>query len=246
MTPSLLLALMLGPVGAGDAAVTRPDPASPAALLERATAAPAPPGLEPQPVPIEPSGAPAAGQPPEDRRDGWRHAIGVGAHAITFYSKQGSQFSFRSGCLGYLGSVGETGAFLHAFFLWPLQARQDGDVFPTGSYYRARQGADLLLGAEHRWTLQPGLELEAGPGLHGTFVYLPGKQGYRDFSAFPLGLGAGGVLRWATRGEGLRRTVTVDTFASVAYDFRDPLHANDLSHGFAVRVGVSVGLGAPR
>jgi hypothetical protein len=40
--------------------------------------------------------------------------------------------------------------------------------------------------------------------------------------------------------------VTVDAHASVAYDFSDPLHADDLAHGVSVRVGVGVGLGARR
>jgi hypothetical protein len=197
-------------------------------------------------LPPEPSAVPPAEEAPAGRLDGWRHAIGLGAHSIQFSSKEGSQFTFHSGTIGYLGSVGVTGPFLQAFFLWPLQARQDGAVYSTGSYYRERRGADLLLGAEHRWAIRPGLELEAGPGLHGTFIYLPGKEGYRDFSAFPLGVGASGVLRWATRAERLRRTVTIDGFASVAYDFRDPLHAEDLAHGYAIRVGVAVGLGAIR
>jgi hypothetical protein len=194
----------------------------------------------------EPSGAPPAEEAHAERLDGWRHAIGIGVHSAQLSSKEGSQYTFHSGSIGYLGSVGVTGPFLQAFFLVPLQARQDGEVYSTATYYRQRRGADLLLGAEHRWALGPGLELEAGPGLHGTFIYLPGKEGYRDFSAFPLGLGASGVLRWATRAERLRRTVTIDGYASVAYDFRDPLHADDLAHGFAVRVGVSMGLGAVR
>jgi hypothetical protein len=190
--------------------------------------------------------APSTEGPPGDRRGGWRHAIGLGAQGNTFFSREQVQYTFYSGSIGYLGSIGVTGGFLHAFLLVPLQARQDGAVYATGAYYRQRLGADLLLGAEHRWAIHRSLELEAGPGIHGTFIYLPGKEGYRDFSAFPLGLGAGAVLRWATRGELLRRTVTVDVYASIAYDFADPLHANDLAHGFAFRVGVGVGLGAGR
>jgi hypothetical protein len=243
----LLLALAVA-VGSGGAAAAQTDspPAAPTELAPPAPEPPSPVPTEVQPLPPEPGGTPLAEEPSVDRRGGWRHAIGLGAHSTTFTSKEGSQYTFYSGCIGYIGSVGVTGAFLHAFYLWPLQARQDGQVYATGAYYRQRQGADLLLGVEHRWAIRSGLELEAGPGLHGTFIYLPGKEGYRDFSAFPLGVGAGGVLRWATRAEQLHRTVTIDAYASVAYDFRDPVHQDDLAHGFAFRVGIGVGLGAVR
>jgi hypothetical protein len=227
--PALLLALAVAPGVRGAAAAPEP---SGLAQLE--------PGFP------EPSVEPAEEEPTGDRRGGWRHAVGLGAQSITFSSKEESRFTFYSGSLGYLGSVGATGGFLHAFLLVPFQARQDGAVYDTASYYRQRLGADLLLGAEHRWAIGPGLELEAGPGLHATFLWLPAKVGYRDFSASPLGLGAGGVLRWATRDELLHRTVTIDVYASVAYDFVDPLHANDLTHGLAFRAGVGVGLGARR
>jgi hypothetical protein len=96
-----------------------------------------------------------------------------------------------------------------------------------------------------RWSYR-GAEAEAGPGLHGTFIYLPGKQGYADFTALPLGVGASGILRWDTRAERLSRVVTVGTYASVAYDFWDPMHARDLAHGFTFRLGAIVGLGGRR
>ena len=128
----------------------------------------------------------------------------------------------------------------------PLQARQDGEAYATANYYRRRSGGDLLIGPEWRWSVRGDLEAEAGPGLHGTFIYLPGKSGYRDFSAVPLGVGAGAVLRWPTRAERLSRVVTVGTYASVAYDLYDPMHADDLTHGFTLRLGVIVGLGERR
>ena len=176
---------------------------------------------------------------------GWRHAVGLGAHSTTFFSREGSQYTFHSGSVGYLGSIGRRGAFVHAFLLLPLQARQDGHVYATSNYYSTRTGGDLLAGPEWRWTVR-GVEAEAGPGLHGTFIYLPGKSGYRDFSAMPLGAGAGAVLRWDTRRERLSRVVVVGTYASVAYDFYDPMHAQDLTHGFTLRVGAIFGLGARR
>jgi hypothetical protein len=185
----------------------------------------------------------------EERRPdhrGWRHAVGVGPHSTTFFSERGSQYTFHSGSLGYLGSLGARGVFLHAFALMPLQARQDGRVYSTANYYRRRAGGDLLLGWQWRWSVRRDLEAEAGPGLHGTLIYLPGEIGYRDFSALPLGLGAGAVLRWGTGARRLSRSVTVGAYASAAFDFYDPLRADDLAHGFTFRTGLLVGLGARR
>ena len=176
---------------------------------------------------------------------GWRHALALGPHSTTFFSREGSQYTFYSASLGYLGSVGARGAFLHAFLLMPLQARQDGHVYATGDYYRTRSGADLMAGPEWRFSFR-GAEAEVGPGVHATFVYLPAKQGFADFSAMPLGLGATTVLSWETRAERLSRAVTVGTYAGLAYDFWDPMHAGDLAHGFTFRIGAIVGLGERR
>jgi hypothetical protein len=173
---------------------------------------------------------------------GWRHALALGPHSTTFLSQEGSQYTFHSASLGYLGSVGEVGAFLHGI---PLQARQDGHVYATGDYYRTRSGLDLMTGPEWRFSFR-GAEAEVGPGLHGTFIYLPGKQGYSDFTACPLGLGAAAVVSWETRAERLSRAVTVGTYAGVAYDLWDPMHAGDIAHGFTFRVGAIVGLGERR
>jgi hypothetical protein len=195
----------------------------------------------------EPAAPPVATDPDAEREvpdpNGWRHGLGLGAHATTFMSKEGSHYGFRSASLGYLGSIGRRGAFLHAFLLLPLQARQDDNAYPTSDRYRQRNGGDFLLGFNMRWAVARDLELEAGPGLHGTVLYLLGKQGYRDFTAFPLGLGAGGVLWWRTGAQRLSRAVTVGTYASLAYDFRDPLHANDIAHGFTFHAGLTLGLG---
>lgn len=221
MTPPLVLALFLA--GALDAA---------------GPAAPATPGTD--------ADRTSEAEEPAQDHGGWRHALGLGPHSTTFFSEEGSQYTFHSGSLGYLGSLGARGAFLHAFALVPLQARQDGSVYATGDYYRRRAGGDLLLGWQWRWSVRRDLEAEAGPGLHGTLIYLPGEIGYRDFSALPLGLGAGGVLRWGTGAQRLSRTVTVGAYASAAFDFYDPLRADDLAHGFTFRTGLLVGLGARR
>jgi hypothetical protein len=188
---------------------------------------------------------PEAEDPLEGHR-GSRHMLGLGPHSTTFFSEEGSQYTFHSGSLGYLGSFGRRGVFVHAFALLPLQARQDGHVYATGDYYRRRAGADLLLGWQWRWSVRGDLEAEAGPGLHGTMIYLPAKRGYRDFSALPLGIGAGAVLRWGTGARRFSRPVTVGTYASAALDFHDPLRAGDLAHGFTLRAGLVVGLGPRR
>lgn len=193
-------------------------------------------------APPEPPGESA---PPPYGHTGWRHELDLGAHSTTFSSKEGSRYQFHSATLGYAGSYGVTGPFLRIAFVAPLQASQDGTLYATANYYRHRYGGDLLLGVQHRWTVR-GAELEAGPGFHGTLIYLPARAGYRDFSALPLGLGLGTSLRWRTRYERLSRVVTLGATASVAYDFRDPAHADDLSRGFTFRVGFAVGLGARR
>ena len=48
------------------------------------------------------------------------------------------------------------------------------------------------------------------------------------------------------RGADVARAVTVGTYAGVAYDFWDPLHAGDLAHGFTFRLGFLAGLGGRR
>ena len=183
--------------------------------------------------------------PGPDPLAGWRHDAGLGAHSTGFTSKEGADFNFNSASLGYLGSVGHSGGFLHLFLLVPLQARQDGHTYATANYYGFRSGTDLLLGAQHRWSLGSA-EVEAGPGFHMMFIYLPGKTGYRNFSALPMGVGAATVVRWKTGGQWLSRTVTLGAYASVAYDYADPVHGNDLTHGFTFRFGATVGLGARR
>jgi hypothetical protein len=190
---------------------------------------------------------PVDGAPPPQpvSLDGWRHDAGLGAHSTTFKSKEGVQYTFHSVNLGYFGSVGSFGGFLHLSWVVPLRAREDGSSYATANYYRRRSGGDLLVGAQHRWALGTA-EVEAGPGIHTTLISLSGKTGYRDFSALPMGVGAAGVVRWKTGADWLSRAVTVGAYASVAYDFLDPAHANDLTHGFTFRLGVSVGLGARR
>ncbi len=177
--------------------------------------------------------------------DGSRHAIAFGPHATTFFSEEGSQYTFLSGSVGYIGSLGVRGPFVYLLALVPLQARQDGRVYATGDYYRRRAGGDLLLGWQWRWSVRTDLEAEAGPGLHATLLYLPGKSGYRDFSALPVGVGGGAVLRWR-QGESFSQPITVGAYFAAAYDLYDPLRADDLAHGFTFSSGFILGLGVGR
>lgn len=183
--------------------------------------------------------------PGQDGLTGWRHELMLGAHTTNFASDEGSHYAFHSAALGYAGSVGALGPFLRVSALLPFQARQDGAVYATANYYRRRSGADLLVGGQKRWTMRSA-ELEVGPGFHATLIDLPGRPGYRDFTALPMGLGVGAALRWHTGAERLARAVTLAATASVAYDFRDPAHANDLAHGFTLQVAVALGLGGRR
>ncbi len=243
-----LLALALAVAAPGDSAAPGPaDAPSPSPAVEGSPAATvrAPPPDDEAAASIAPDvRQPDLSRPGMDHH-GWRHALALGPHSTTFFSREGSQYTFHSASLGYLGSVGAFGAFLHAFLLMPLQARQDGHVYATGNYYRTRSGGDLMTGPEWRFSFR-GAEAEVGPGLHGSFIYLPGKQGFADFTALPLGLGAAAVVSWETRAERLSRAVTVGTYAGLAYDFWDPMHAGDLAHGFTFRVGAIVGLGGRR
>jgi hypothetical protein len=218
----LAAALVAAPDGGGSPAPT----AAPPDDAEPAEASP-PPAL------------PGAG------RQGTRHAVGLGLHSTTFFSEEGSQYTFHSASFGYLGSRGARGPFLQAFALLPLQARQDGRAYPTSDYYSPRAGADLLVGWQWRWTVR-GNEAEAGPGVHTTVLWLPARSGYRDFSAVPLGLGGSAALRWHPGARVLSRPVTLGAYVTAALDLYDPTRAGDLDHGFTFRAGMMASLGARR
>jgi hypothetical protein len=228
------------------------------------SSAPALAGVQPVPASESPSAVPAQSEAPAlaapqlpapleaptetatpDGHSGWRHELDLGAHTTRFSSKEGSDYAFHSATLGYGVSYGLTGPFLRIAAIVPLQATQDGATYATANYYRHREGGDLLVGVQHRFTVR-STEVEVGPGLHGTFIYLPGRAGYRDFTALPLGLGVGASVRWKTSKERLSRVVTWGTTAGIAYDFRDPAHENDITHGFTFRLAIAIGLGARR
>ena len=199
------------------------------------------PGPEPAQTPVEVS--------PEARGDsalpgsGWRQDLGLGLHSTTFWSNQGTQYTFHSLSLGYLNSWGRHGVFVHATGLLPLQGREDGHVYALHEYYGVRYGADLLTGYEWRWRAFENVEAETGGGFHFFFVNLKGLTGYRDFTASPFGLGGDGILRWRNRGRTLWGwPFTLGLYGSAALDLYDPVHGNDLRHGFTFRAGFLVGL----
>lgn len=193
------------------------------------------PRAVPHPASVEPFTA----------RTGARNNLAVGWHATSFVSERGSHYVFHSAAIGYLGSFGARGPFVHATALLPLQARQDGRVYAAADYYGRRVGGDLLAGWQWRWRLRDA-EVEAGPGLHGTVLWMPGRTGYRDFSALPLGVGATSAVRFRGGATVLSRAMTIGAYVSLAYDFYDPLRADDLAHGWTSRFGVLLGLEGSR
>jgi hypothetical protein len=200
------------------------------------------PGPEPEPVqaghdrPLEPPAGPPL------TLGGWRQELGAGLHSTTFFSHEDHHYTFHSLSLGYESSWGRRGPFVHLTGLLPLQGREDGRVYALGPYYRSRYGGDLLTGFQWRWRAFEHVEAEAGAGVHALFVVLKAIRGYRDFSASPFGLGGAGVLRWRT-GRALGSWPwTVGFYGSTALDLYDPIHGNDLRHGFTFRTGVQVGL----
>jgi hypothetical protein len=220
------------------AASAEPGPAGPGADVP-------PPAAESAvtPAPEPDSAAPESPAAPGMDLRGWRQDLALGMDSITFWSHSDHQYTFHSLGLGYLVSWGRRGLFVHATGMLPLQGREDGHVYAIDRFYSAHYGGDLLTGFQWRWRAFRTLEAQAGAGPHATFVVLKGVSGYHDFSASPLGLGAEAMLRWPTRHALSRWPVTVALYGSAAVDFYDPLHGNDLRHGFAFRVGVALGIG---
>jgi hypothetical protein len=186
-----------------------------------------------------PAEPPAAGP-----REGWRQGMGLGWHGTTFWSNESSHFTFHSLDLSYLVSWGDSGIFIRGSALLPLQGQQDGRVYPASDYYGLRFGGDLLAGWQWRWTAPWNLEVEGGPGLHTTFLWLRGAPGYTSFSAFPIGLGGAGQVRWNSGARVGSWPFSVGAFGSAAYDLFDPAHANDLRRGLTFTAGVLAGLQA--
>jgi hypothetical protein len=192
----------------------------------------------------DPRAQQASDLPGEHGRDqrGWRQALALGWQGETFWSNEGSHYTFHSLSFGYLGSFGPRGIFLHVNGLVPLQARQDARVVAVSGFYGSRMGGDVLVGWQWRWLLARGLEVEAGPGAHLCYLALGGRSGYRDFSALPMGVGAMGVLRYSLDAQLRSWPVDVGAYGSMAVDGYDPLRADDLKHGYAFRAGLLVGL----
>ena len=125
---------------------------------------------------------------------GWRHALGLGPHSTTFFSEEGSQYTFHSGSLGYLG-VARRRAARSCTRSCSCRSRRarTGTSTPPATTTAGASGGDLLLGWQWRWSVPRGPRGGGGPGP-ARDLHLParGSPGYRDFSALPLGLGRGG------------------------------------------------------
>jgi hypothetical protein len=177
--------------------------------------------------------------------DGWRHALSLGWDGTSLWSKQDSHYTVHSLAASYLMSTADGGVFLHVNLLFPLQARQDGEVFSTGDYYGPALGLDLLVGWAWRWELPGRIELEAGPGLHASLLALTGKTNIRSFNAAPLGIGAQVTGRWRPGVDVGEVPLSVGVVVAPTVDFWDPLHTSQLEIGLSLRTGVTVGLDLP-
>jgi hypothetical protein len=213
-----MVAVLLAALLAGS-----PEEAAPAAEAPRAT--------------VPDPGAEAAAV-----RRGWRQSLALGWHGSTFWSNEGSHYTFHSLSVGYLVSFGPRGLFLHASGLVPLQARQDGRVVAVSDYYGSRFGGDVMLGWQWRWEPSRAVEIEAGPGVHLFYLSLGARGGFRDFSALPLGVGAVCVVRYRLDAHLRSWPIDVGVYASGSVDGYDPLRADDLRQGYALRTGLLVGL----
>ncbi|HET6438652.1 MAG TPA: hypothetical protein VFG59_11355 [Anaeromyxobacter sp.] len=234
MAPVVLLTLALAAAGEV-AAPSAPEQAPQAEAGVEESQPEAPERAEP------PSPVPAS-HPDRAALRGYRQELGTGLHTTTFWSKSHHHYAIHSLSLGYQGSWGRRGYFLHATALLPLQGREDDRVVNLGAYYAQRWGGDVLTGYEARFGLGRRAELEVGGGPHVAFVVMKGISGYRDFNASPMGLGLDAVARWRTGGSLFRRPLDLGLLGSAAWDFWDPFHGKDLKRGFTFRLGVSVGI----
>jgi hypothetical protein len=207
------------------------QPAEYAAPVPEVTA-PLPEAVAPAPEPVDP-------------RAGWRHEFSPAWHMATFWSKEGSHYTFHSLSIGYLMSVNAAGPFLHLSWVIPLQARQDGGVHSVSSAYQNAGGVDLLLGWQWRKTVTQEIEFEGGPGLHMNALNLGGKPGLTNFNALQLGPGGMTVLRWRPGWRPHKVGWTVGAVGALGIDLYDPLRSNDLRIGVTLRMGVLLGVDLP-
>jgi hypothetical protein len=201
---------------------------------------------DPTPDPEPPLAAAVRPLPPEDPQkvlQGWRHGLGLGYQGTTFWSREGSHYTFHSAALSWLASHDRTGPMLHLSALLPLQAQQDGRVFAASAVYGSPWGADLVVGRQWRWKPTPRTEAEIGPGIHAMLLWLPGRAGYRDFSALHLGVAGESVLRWRPGARVAGAPISIGGFGGLSWDVYDPMRSNDLRTGFTFRVGLFAGFG---
>ena len=201
--------------------------------------------VEAQDVPPGPPPAAEEVSATADPRAGWRHEFSPAWHMATFWSKEGSHYTFHSLSIGYLMSVNQSGPFLHLSWVIPLQARQDGNVHSVSSVYQNAGGIDLLLGWQWRKTVTQEIEFEGGPGFHMNALNLGGKPGLTNFNALQLGPGGMTVLRWRPGWRPYKVGWTVGAVGALGIDLFDPLRSNDLRIGVTLRMGVLLGVDLP-
>ncbi|HTS79686.1 MAG TPA: hypothetical protein VMH40_03725 [Myxococcaceae bacterium] len=210
-----------------------------------------PPATEPLPPQVKeppPAGAP---EPPEavtteaDPSGGWRHEFSPAWHMATFWSNEGSHYTFHSIALGYLMSVKSSGPYVHVSWVIPLQARQDGKVHSVSSIYQNAGGIDLLVGWQWRKTVTQTLEFEGGPGFHMNALNLGGQPGLSNFNAIQIGPGGMTILRWRPGWRPAKVGWTLGAVGALAFDVVDPLRSNDLRIGVALRIGAVIGVDLP-
>jgi len=214
-------------------------------LLGPAVAAAHPVEGQDAPAPAAPAATEVTATPEADPRDGWRHEFSPAWHMATFWSKEGSHYTFHSVSIGYLMSVNAAGPFLHLSWVIPLQARQDGRVHSVSSAYQNAGGVDLLLGWQWRKTVTQEIEFEGGPGLHLNVLNLGGKPGLTNFNALQLGPGGMTILRWRPGWRPHKVGWTVGAVGALGIDLYDPLRSNDLRIGVTLRMGVLLGVDLP-
>jgi hypothetical protein len=190
-------------------------------LLGPAVAAAHPVEGQDEPPPPVPAAAEVTATPDPDPRAGWRHEFSPAWHMATFWSKEGSHYTFHSLALGYLMSVNAAGPFLHLSWVIPLQARQDGRVHSVSSVYQNAGGVDL------------------------NALNLGGKPGLTNFNALQIGPGGMTILRWRPGWRPHKVGWTVGAVGALGIDLYDPLRSNDLRIGVTLRMGILLGVDLP-
>jgi hypothetical protein len=167
-----------------------------------------------------------------------QHGIGLDYQLTHVTSKEGSSYLLQSPGISYLVLAGHPWAFQGQLTaLFPVAASEDGVGINPGAFYVSRVGLDAHAGVARRFKLGERFEGDLGLGAHLNGILLTGRQGYRHFSSFTLGLGATAGLRYAPWGTAGAHGV-FGAFASGGLDFIDLIHGGDLRLGDMLTAGL--------